>query len=355
MPICGSQVILCDVPIRFDTYIGCSHYCSYCFVQRSKDVFANVKPGEGAESLRRFINGERTAETRWCDWDIPLHWGGLSDPFQPAELKYKRSLEALKVFAETKYPFIVSTKNKIISEEPYLSLIKQCDCVVQFSAACDSYDNFEKGASTFRERLDAARKISPYKRVIIRCQPYIPKYFDEIKNSIEKFHEAGVYGVVFEGIKYTRKVKGAIKKRADFVFPSDLYKRHFSIFKEMLHKRGMRFYCGENRLRAMGDSLCCCGIDGLGWKPNTYNLNHYIYDKQNYRHTDAMMKEGSCLCFKCLSQKSKTRGVLKKSSFVEMMDAQSRDLSSVCNLVEDSKAEQLEISVKRGKQVKSKR
>nr|DAG41827.1 MAG TPA: hypothetical protein [Caudoviricetes sp.] len=38
-----------------------------------------------------------------------------------------------------------------------------------------------------------------------------------------------------------------------------------------------------------------------------------------------------------------------------MMDAQSRDLSSVCNLVEDSKAEQLEISVKRGKHVKSKR
>lgn len=67
-----------------------------------------------------------------------------------------------------------------------------------------------------------------------------------------------------------------------------------------------------------------------------------------------MIKEGSCLCFQCLSQKTKTRDVLKKSSFVEMMDAQSRDLSSVCNLVEDSKAEQLEISVKR-KHVKGKR
>lgn len=59
------------------------------------------------------------------------------------------------------------------------------------------------------------------------------------------------------------------------------------------------------------------------------------------------------MCFDCLSQKTMTRDVLKKSSFVEMMDTQSRDLSSVCNLVEDSKAEQLEIRAKRGKHIKT--
>ena len=31
----------------------------------------------------------------------------------------------------------------------------------------------------------------------------------------------------------------------------------------------MKFYSGENRLRAMGDSMTCCGIDGLeGFKGN---------------------------------------------------------------------------------------
>lgn len=347
MPSCGSQIILCDIPIRFDTYEGCSHGCSYCFVQRSKDVFANIHPHEGAKSLRSFIEGKRTLETKWCDWDIPLHWGGLSDPFQPAELKYKRSLEALKVFEETQYPFVVSTKNKLVSEEPYLSLIKKCNCVVQFSAACESYDSFEKGASTFKERLDAARKIAPYKRVIIRCQPYIPKYFNEIKESIDKFHKVGVYGVVFEGIKYTRKVKGTIKKRADFVFPSDLYKRHFSVFREMLHKRCMKFYCGENRLRSMGDSLCCCGIDGLGWKPNTYNLNHFLYDRSNFTPTESMLQKGSGLCFHSICQKTRSQEVLKSMTFQEIMNLSARDLSAVCNLVEDTKAEQLASRIQR--------
>ena len=174
MPACGSQVILCDVPIRFDTYEGCSHLCEYCFVQRKSDVFNNIKPRETVASLVNFIKGKRTGEVAWCDWDIPLHWGGLSDPFQPAERKMHYSLEALKVFAKTQYPFIVSTKNKMISEEPYLSLIKQCNCVVQFSCTAPEYDEIEKGASTFEERVEAARKITATgKRVNMRCQPVV--------------------------------------------------------------------------------------------------------------------------------------------------------------------------------------
>ena len=42
MPNCGSQIILCHLPIRFDTYEGCSHLCSYCFVQRKADVSVNI-------------------------------------------------------------------------------------------------------------------------------------------------------------------------------------------------------------------------------------------------------------------------------------------------------------------------
>lgn len=189
MPRCGSQVILCDVPIRFDTYEGCSHKCTYCFVQRKNTL--DVSNGESAATLKRFIEGQRTAETAWCDWDIPLHWGGMSDPFQPVELERGRSLEALKVFAETQYPFIVSTKSDLISKEPYLSLIKQCNCVVQFSAVCDKYDKYETGASSFESRLKAAEKIAPYKRVNFRVQPYTPAVFKDVLNSIDRFHEVG--------------------------------------------------------------------------------------------------------------------------------------------------------------------
>lgn len=323
MPSCASQIILCDVPVRFDTYSGCSHGCEYCFTQRRYDI-SNIKPNESAKVLISWIEGKRNKETEWCDWAIPLHWGGLSDPFQPIERKAKRSLECLKVFAKTKYPFIVSTKNKLIAEEPYFSLIKECDCVVQFSALCDKYDAVEKGASTFAERLQAASKIAQHKRVIIRCQPYLPAYFADIMANIKKFAGAGVYGIVFESMKFLKKQKGTVRVMGDWCYPTQLLKKHFTAFKAECHRHGLKFYSGENRLRAMGDSLCCCGADGLGWKTNTANLNHYIYDRQNYIFTPAMERINSAIAFKGITQSTLGAHAIKNMSYKDAMNVASR-------------------------------
>lgn len=80
MPECGSQCTICDVPIRFDTYKGCSHFCSYCFAQK-KHSLNKIEKKESVETLKKFIDGQRTIQTNWCDWNIPLHWGGYVRPF----------------------------------------------------------------------------------------------------------------------------------------------------------------------------------------------------------------------------------------------------------------------------------
>ena len=74
MPKVGSQITICDLPVRFDTYEGCSHQCSYCFVLRKNDL--KVGAGESADTLKKWVQGQRTKELSWCDWEIPLHWGG---------------------------------------------------------------------------------------------------------------------------------------------------------------------------------------------------------------------------------------------------------------------------------------
>ncbi len=275
MPTSGSQIILCDLPVRFDTYEGCSHACRYCFVNRKVDI-RNIKGGESAKSLESFILGNRNQDLAWCDWDIPLHFGGMSDPFQPIEREAKRTLEALRVFEKYQYPFVISTKNKLIAEEPYLSIIKNCNVVVQFSAACPQYDQIEKGASTFDERMDAVRKITPFKRVIIRVQPYIPDLHDKIMESLKTFAEAGAYGITIEGMKYIKAVPGTIRVGNDMCYPAKLLRKKYAEIRDECHALGLRFYCAENRLRNMGDDLCCCGVDGLGWKTNTANVVHMI-------------------------------------------------------------------------------
>jgi len=319
MPACGSQVILCDIPVRFDTYEGCGHACSYYFVKRKADI-SQIKLGESPEALRAWINGKRGAETRWCDWDIPLHWGGMSDPFQPAERVRKRSLEALRVFAETQYPFVFSTKSDLVIQEPYLSLIRASNCVVQFSAASPQYDKFERGAAPYEKRLQAAEILARDKRVIIRVQPYIPAILPDVIRSLGRLASIGVHGVVLEGMKYTKpSAPNLVRIGNDFVYPFEMLLRDFSAIKAACHRHGLKFYCGENRLRALGDELCCCGVEGLGWRVNTANLNHALFDPENYVFTDTMKMPGSATVFKCIEQNSLSNKVLGMQTYEEKM------------------------------------
>ncbi len=336
MPNAGSQVILCDLPVRFDTYRGCSHACSYCFVTRNgKYDISNIKKGDGVEALKNWIQGKRTKETNWVDWNIPLHWGGVSDPFQPIELKEKISLQCLKVFKETQYPFVVSTKNTIIAtNQDYFNLLIGSNCVVQVSLVSPQYDRIETGAPTFFERLKAVEKIAKHRRVIIRVQPYITSLFPEVLKNLELFKNAGAYGVVIESMKYFKKAPGLEKVGADFVYPIKLLKPQFQVFKDKCHELGLRFYSGENRLRKMGDSLCCCGIEGMGWKENTANLNHYLYDNQNFEFTSAMAQPGTASFASTLSQESKTHYFLRGKSYKDVMELFAQSKSCLKALVD---------------------
>jgi len=319
MPDCGSQVVLCDVPIRFDTYKGCSHLCKYCFVQRKKDI-TDIEKGETAKALLNFINGQRSKAVNWCDWDIPLHWGGMSDPFQPAEKKYRLSYECLKVFADTQYPFIVSTKGRLVIDEEYLRLLRKCNCIVQISMVCSQYDILEPGAPTFEERLEMVKILSQnVKRVNIRIQPYMTQVFNDVKANIKRFAEAGAHGIIVEGMKFAKRKKNLIKIGADFVYEKQILKEHFEQLKEEAHKYGLKFYVGENRLRTMGDEMCCCGIENMeGFKGNSYNLCHIINNKE-YEVTESMKKPDTAMCFTSVYQTTLGDELLVGKTFEDFM------------------------------------
>ena len=50
-----SNILICDMPLRFDTYKGCSHGCEYCFVKFKTDI-SKIQNGESAQTLLNFIN-----------------------------------------------------------------------------------------------------------------------------------------------------------------------------------------------------------------------------------------------------------------------------------------------------------
>lgn len=318
MPECGSQCWLCDLPVRYDSYEGCTHDCKYCFVRRKSGL--EVKMGETTAPLIAFIKGERKLTLNAFDWDIPIHWGGMSDPFQPCEKKYKRSLDALKVFAETKYPVIISTKGRLCIQEPYLSLIRECNVVMQVSILCSKYDELERGAPPFEERLKIVETLAQNtQRVICRAQPYVHDIFPDMMENVKRFADAGAYGVIFEGMKFAKKKPGLVRSGGDWVQKKELLQSDFTKLRDECHKHGLRFFAGENRLRKMGDSLTCCGIEGIeGFTPNTFNLNH-LMNGDITEPTEAQRKPGTAGCFKSIFQTSDMNKVIKESSFEGMI------------------------------------
>lgn len=319
MPSCGSQVIICDLPIHFDTYNGCSHACKYCFAKKFTDI-SKIKTKESVVQLKNFIEGKRDENTKWCTWNIPIHWGGLSDPFQPCEKDRGVSLECLKLLKETQYPFVVSTKGKLIIEEPYLSLISQCNCVIQISAVCKSFNILEPGAPDYDYRLKMAEILSKKgNRVIIRIQPYMHEVFKEVFNNLKRLKQIGVYGVIIEGIKFRKQKPGLVKVGGDFCYSYDLIKSDFLKLRDEAHRVGLKIYAGENRIREFGDNMCCCGVDGLvGFKPNSYNLSH-ILKNDKVKPDEQMKKIGTSNCFKTINQSTIATEKYKQQSFAYSM------------------------------------
>jgi DNA repair photolyase len=291
-----------------------------------KDLY-DIKPEETASSLKRWIEGGRNGETNWCDWDLPLHWGGMSDPFQPIERKLKISLECLKVFAETKYPFIVSTKGTTLLTEPeYLDLLKECNVVTQVSMVSPSYDRSEPGAPAFSKRLEALPDLAANsKRLIIRAQPYVTEAKMDIIRALPEYKNSGVYGIVAEGLKTLKKRPGFVKMGADWVYDEAILRRDFRDIKAACHAIGLKFYCGENRLRSMGDALCCCGIEGLeGFRPNIANLNHYLFD-EGIEYTPGQMKPNTGNAFRTLNQTTVASRIIRVKSYAENMEEIKKD------------------------------
>jgi len=110
-----------------------------------------------------------------------------------------------------------------------------------------------------------------------------------------------------------------IRIGGDCCYPKKVLEQDFVRLRQEAHHHGMRFFSGENRLRAMGDDMCCCGIEGLpGFKGNDYNLCMILNGKAP-DPTETMKKTGTGGCFKSLRQSAGTGRRINRQSFYGLM------------------------------------
>src|SRR5438552_4094000 len=101
-------------------YRGCEHGCIYCYARPTHeyigfsaglDFETRIMVKENAPELLR----EEMSKKNWVPQTVAI--GGVTDPYQPAERKFKLTRRCLEVFHEFKNPATVITKNHLVTRD----------------------------------------------------------------------------------------------------------------------------------------------------------------------------------------------------------------------------------------------
>jgi DNA repair photolyase len=285
----------CSLPLRLDSYRGCTYGCLYCFSQslnnRESGFHYRAVPANPADFIKLMdsINheGRQTSLVRSClKRKIPIHFGCVSDPLQPQEIKSRITLKFLKILKQYNYPFILCTKSDLIINLEYLSIIRDTRPIVQisFSTMNDklaSYIEPHAPSPTIRLRtLDKLSNLGIW--TVARLQPFLyPK--EQINDEgLRSLANVGVKHVTLEHLRIPTNSKlstrmslwnalgvnlletyrnlGIKHSRINYELNSEIKLHNILKAKNIIHKYGMSFGSGDNDFHHASDYFCCCGV-----------------------------------------------------------------------------------------------
>ena len=179
----GNEGSKCYYPTRLDTYgCGCGHDCSYCY---AKDMIINMTGPAGWNPKRpkiadlwRIENRIKRGELK--EGDI-VRLGGLTDCFQPAEKKYRTTLETIKILNKYGIGYLIVTKSHMVADKEYLAILDPDLSHIQVTTTTFDDDlalSYEK-ASPPSQRITAIEKLQRLGfDVFFRLSPYVDGWID---------------------------------------------------------------------------------------------------------------------------------------------------------------------------------
>jgi len=292
-----SQFSFCGLPLRLDSYAGCAFRCTYCFARyRGGNNGGDfVRPAD-SQSLKRVFDRALHSEpekpgviAQFLRRRVPVHFGGMSDPFQPAEARYHVTESFLRVLAAHHYPTVISTRGNMVASQPYLDLLREIGNVVvqfSFSSTRDQTARLLEPFSTPPSELLRVMGVLVRHgiRVTCRWQPYIPGVSERASEFLPRVASTGCSHVGFEHLKLPverqnplwdslihgvrrnlhneYKQLGAKRDGREYVLPVEYKLPRVLEVASQVRKRDMTFGAADNELQFISDTDCCCsGVD----------------------------------------------------------------------------------------------
>jgi DNA repair photolyase len=196
-------------------YMGCAHRCTFCYV-RAFEQRADRPSGEGygasirvKENVAEVLRAE-LARPSWRGESIAI--GAATDPYQPAEGRFRLTRACLEVLAEAANPFGLITRGPMILRDADVlaDAAQRAEVSVTFSVPTldrDVWRRTEPGTAPPQQRLRALeRLVAAGIRTSVGMAPILPGISDRPEQLAEVVRAARAAGAcgIWANVLYLR-------------------------------------------------------------------------------------------------------------------------------------------------------
>jgi DNA repair photolyase len=260
---------------------------------------------------------------------MPVHFGGLSDCFQPLEKEDRATLSILQILSNYNYPTLLSTKGDILLEDRYIKQFENIPIVLQItiSSLNESVAKvMEPNAPTPKRRLEVVKQLSDMGfYVTVRNEPSFPFFEDENREDFfREIANAGAKHVSTAPVRMysTRQdafkrafgnewVQNYLEKSVGYLGYKRLKNEYIIDYskknKEYAHKYGLTYGGASDVDSLESDSFCCC-------YPVEKFKEHKNISKYNFYHAARLCKEKGTVTFDDISKEWHPNGKMYEKS-----------------------------------------
>ena len=295
-----SQFRFCGNPFRLDFYKFCTFGCKYCFARNingQSDFDMSYAKFDIVEKqfIKAFESDEKTSNItiELLRHKVPIHVGGLADPFQPIEWKLKLNYKLIELSNKYNYPLIFSTKQCFLPDEYWNILNPELHAFqISLIGKNDNYvKKYEDGSPSATQRIKFLHELRDKGFwCSIRIQPVID--IDEVLELCKEIDGVASY-VTVEHLKINtdnEKMKELFKDQiAHYRRTSIMRNLELPTLEKMENIKRIKealpntiVGVGDNDLHFLSQSRCCCGVDTINdnfknWLK--YNLTYFTTEQ----------------------------------------------------------------------------
>ena len=188
-------------------YMGCAHRCTFCYVRAFEKRADRPSGDEYGRSIRVKINvadvlRRELARRTWKGDHVAI--GAATDPYQPAEGRYKLTRACLETLRDARNPFHIITRSPMIVRDVDVlaDAAARAELSVTFSIPTldeDVWRRTEPGTPPPRQRLRAVRTlVDSGIKAGVGMAPLLPGISDrpdQLRAVVEAAREAGATGI----------------------------------------------------------------------------------------------------------------------------------------------------------------